>query len=68
MEALGLLGAALFPICLIPVGLAALAISTGVWVGRESLPSRSLARILAACVLVAGISILCYVAMLWFPT
>jgi len=68
MEALGMLGVALFPICLIPIGVAALALSTGTFVGRNALPSRSLPRILGACVLVAGLAILCYVAMLWFPT
>jgi NO-binding membrane sensor protein with MHYT domain len=68
MEALAMLGAALFPICLLPVGVAAVALSAGALITRNSFRSRSLPRILAACVLVAGIAIICYAAMQWFPS
>ncbi len=67
MEALGMLAVALFPTCLIPVAIGIIIFGYVRFHKRKYLESQSLARILLICILVAGLSMLGYVAMLWFP-
>jgi hypothetical protein len=67
MEGLGMLGVAIFPICLVPIAIGILFIGFGVFRKRKSSESQSLARILFFCILVAGLSMLGYVSMLAFP-
>jgi hypothetical protein len=63
MEALGMLCVAIFPIILIPVAVILLGVGSTLFGVKEKKQGQSLVRILAGCILVGGLSLLCYATL-----